>query len=105
MPTEEILSQMRTSDPRKAFLRLKRYGWEPQEIELNALRLAANCAKHSEGPSATQLYDLRPDMFDASKLKVGFEPGYDSLALSDTHVKSFFNAMKQSVPDNLGIVL
>jgi len=89
----------------KAFSRLKGYGWKPLETELNELRLAANCAKHSEGASAKTLYALRSDMFDTSKIKMGFEPGYDSLALSDAHVESFFNAVKQSVPDNLGMVL
>jgi hypothetical protein len=87
----------------KAFAWLKGYGWKPKETELNALRLAANCAKHSGSKSGKQLYALRPDMFDASKIKMGFDPGHDSLALTDTHVEAFFNAVKQSVPDNLGI--
>ena len=42
-------------------------------------------------------------MFDASKIKMGFDPGYDSLALTDAHVDAFFEAVKLSVPDNLGI--
>lgn len=86
----------------KAFAWLKGYGWEPNEGELNELRLLANCAKHSAGKSATDLYALRPEMFDASKIKLGFEPGYDSLAVTDAHVDAFFKAVKQSVPDNLG---
>lgn len=87
----------------KAFTWLKTYGWKPQEIQLNELRLAANCAKHSAGKAASELYALRPDMFDAQAIKMGFDPGYDSLALTDTHVNEFFEAVKLSVPDNLGI--
>jgi hypothetical protein len=87
----------------KAFAWLRAYGWQPAEAELNELRLAANCAKHSAGKSAGELYALRPDMFDDSKIKMGFDPGYDSLALSDTHVEAFFDALKKSVPNNLGI--
>ena len=87
----------------KAFHRLKSRGWNPLEKELNELRLAANCAKHSEGSSAKQLYILRPDMFRVPKSKKEFQPGYDSLALSDGHVDAFFNAVKQSIPSNLGM--
>lgn len=86
----------------KAFKWLKKYGWKPQETQLNELRLAANCAKHSGDSPGKQLYKLRPDMFDASKIKMGFEPGYDSLAISDAHVAAFFEAVRQSVPENLG---
>lgn len=88
---------------KKAFAWLKAFGWQPNEIELNELRLAANCAKHSGGASATDLYALRPDMFDASKIKMGFHPGYDSLSLNDDHVSAFFDAAKALVPSNLGI--
>jgi hypothetical protein len=90
-------------DQPAAFEWLKSYGWKPKEDDLNELRLAANCAKHSAGKSASDLHGLRPDMFDASKIKMGFEPGYDSLALTDQHVAAFFEAVKESVPDNLGI--
>jgi hypothetical protein len=83
---------------------LKGYGWEPLETQLNELRLAANCAKHSKGKSAEQLYALRSDMFGPSKIKMDFKPGYDNLALSDAHVESFFDAVRKSVPSNLGIV-
>ena len=86
-----------------AFAWLKSFGWQPKETELNELRLAANCAKHSGTGSGKQLYGLRPDMFDASKIKMGFDPGYDSLALTDAHVAAFFEAVKQSVPSNLGL--
>lgn len=85
-----------------AFAWLKKFGWQPKESELNELRLAANCAKHSDNNPGKQLYVLRPDMFDASKIKMGFDPGYDSLALADDHVEAFFEAVAQSVPDNLG---
>jgi hypothetical protein len=88
----------------EAFAWLKGYGWKPKEAELNELRLAANCAKHSGNSPGRQLYALRPDMFDPSKIKMGFDPGYDSLALTDAHVDAFFEAVKQSVPNNLGIV-
>lgn len=87
----------------KAFTWLKKFGWTPKEIELNELRLAANCAKHSGTSSGNRLYALRPDMFDASDIKMGFDPGYDSLALTDAHVAAFFEAVKQSVPSNLGL--
>jgi hypothetical protein len=87
----------------RAFYWLKERGWKPREIELNELRLAANCAKHSTGNSSNLLYGLRPDMFDASKIKIGFEPSYDNLALSDAHVEAFFHALMQSVPSNLGM--
>jgi hypothetical protein len=88
----------------KAFNWLKGYGWSPRETELNELRLAANCAKHSGLSSGRQLYALRPDLFDASKIKMGFDPAHESLALTDAHMDSFFEAVKQSVPSNLGIV-
>ena len=84
-------------DQAKAFSFLRSYGWQPRETELNELRLAANCAKHSEGKSADELYSLRADMFDANKIKNGFDPGYESLALTDVHVEAFFNAVGQSV--------
>lgn len=86
-----------------AFTWLKKYGWQPNEVELDELRLAANCAKHSEGKSATDLHALRPDMFDASKIMMGFDPGYKSLNLNDGHVAAFFEAAKTSVPSYLGI--
>jgi hypothetical protein len=86
-----------------AFIWLKKFDWKPREAELNELRLAANCAKHSDNNPGRQLYALRPDMFDASKLKMGFEPGYNSLALADGHIEAFFEAVAKSVPNNLGI--
>lgn len=88
-----------------AFDWLKHKGWPAKENELKALRLAANCAKHSEGRSAKELFELQPDMFDKDKIDMGFEPGYESLALTDMHLLSLFEAVRTSVPDNLGIAL
>jgi hypothetical protein len=86
-------------DQAKAFAWLKGFGWSPLEAELNQLRLAANCAKHSGGSSATQLYALRPDMFDAEMIKGwGSPPSYETLKLSDAHVEAFFAAVTASVP-------
>ena len=83
----------------EAFNWLKAFGWTPQEDKLNQLRLAANCAKHSEGSSADQLYQLRPDMFDEDLVKGwGAKPSYASLKLSDAHMIEFFEAVKASVP-------
>jgi hypothetical protein len=82
----------------EAFVWLKSRGWKPLEKELNELRLAANCAKHSGGSSAKQLYILRPDMFRVPESKKPFQPGYSSLALSDRHVDAFFDAVRQSIP-------
>lgn len=86
-------------DQAKAFTWLKAFGWTPKEDGLNQLRLAANCAKHSEGSSADQLYALRPDMFDDDLVEGwGAAPSYDSLKLTDAHVDEFFEAVKASVP-------
>lgn len=85
-------------DQSKVFSYLKGCGFTPQEVELNELRLLANCAKHSEGLSASKLYDLRPDMFDDSKIRAGHKPSQYTLAISDTHVSYFFAAVKKSIP-------
>jgi hypothetical protein len=86
-------------DQAKAFAWLKTFGWVPKEDGLDQLRLAANCAKHSEGSSADQLYNKRPDMFDDDLVKGwGAAPSYDSLRLTDAHVDEFFEAAKTSVP-------
>ncbi|MXO91850.1 hypothetical protein [Pontixanthobacter aquaemixtae] len=90
-------------DPQAAYAWLKDFGWEVKDKQLEELRLAANCAKHSEGKSARELFDLRPDMFDTDKIGMGFDPGYDSLKLTDAHIDVFFEAVKDSVPDNLGL--
>ena len=83
----------------KAFAWLKGFGWTPKEDDLNQLRLAANCAKHSEGASATQLHGLRPDMFDGSMITGwGASPSYETLKLTDAHVDGFFAAAAASVP-------
>lgn len=83
----------------KAVALLKDSGWSPREDSLNQLRLAANCAKHSEGASASTLYALRPDMFDKDMVD-GWKapPAYDTLKLTDAHVMEFFAAVKASVP-------
>ncbi|WP_156135338.1 hypothetical protein [Novosphingobium malaysiense] len=86
-------------DQTKGFSWLKGFGWTPMEGGLNQLRLAANCAKHSEGASASQLYALRPDMFDEDMVKGwGAAPAYDTLKLTDAHVDEFFAAVQASVP-------
>lgn len=82
---------------------LEKFGWQSKEKELNELRLTANCLKHSNDNPGKQLYDLRPDLFDGSKIKMGFEPGHHSLALTDEHLDYFFAAVGASVPSNLGI--
>lgn len=86
-------------DQAKAFSWLQGFGWTPKEDLLNQLRLAANCAKHSEGKAADQLYAARPDMFDADLVqRWGAAPSYESLKLTDNHVAEFFEAVKSSVP-------
>lgn len=61
--------------------------------------MAANCAKHSEGLSATQLHLLRPDMFDGNMITGwGASPSYETLKLTDAHVDAFFAAVTASVP-------
>jgi hypothetical protein len=77
---------------------LKAVGWQPDEIKLNQLRLAANCAKHGEGSSAKKLYLERPDMFDERVKDWGSEPSSSNLALSDDHMLEFFKAASEAVP-------
>lgn len=84
---------------------LKSFGWKPKEAELNELRLAANCAKHSGDGPAKQLFKLRPELFNAEKISQGFDPDYDSLEIADAYVEAFFKAVKQSVPSDLGLSL
>lgn len=93
----------KTYNEKTAFAWLKSFGWIPLEAELKALRLAANCAKHSQGRSAKELFTDCPDMFDTRKIEMGYSPGYDTLNLTDAHVLAFFEAVRLSVPDNLGI--
>jgi hypothetical protein len=83
----------------KAFAWLKSQGWTPDEERLNELRHAANCAKHGGTQSASQLYPLRPDLFDRDKIEGwGADPSYDNLVIKDEHLQSFFEAVRNSVP-------
>lgn len=86
-------------DQTAAFAWLEGFGWKPVKNRLNELRLIANCAKHSEGPSAAQLYDLRSDLFDAKEIeKWSLSPGYETLIISDAETTSYFEAVKASIP-------
>ncbi len=82
-----------------AFAWLEAFGWTLQKERLNELRLIANCAKHSEGPSAAELYALRPDLFNAADIeKWELAPGYETLLISDVDAAGYFEAVKASIP-------
>ena len=81
-----------------AFEYLRSIGIEPAP-ELTALRLATNVAKHSEGPSAEQLYSMRPDLFDAAEMAKWQEPpGHEHLKITDEVLDAFFEAVRKSGP-------
>ena len=77
---------------------LKEVGWTPDEMILNQLRMAANCAKHGEGSSAKNLYAERPDMFDETVAGWGLKPSSETLSLADSHLAEFFKAAREAVP-------
>jgi hypothetical protein len=86
-------------DLEAAFAWLEAFGWKPLRDRLNELRLIANCAKHSEGPSAAELYALRPDLFDTQEIeKWGLIPGYETLLISDADTTGYFEAVSASIP-------
>jgi hypothetical protein len=74
-------------------------GCSPDELNLTALRLSANVAKHSEGTSADQLHKLRPDLFDTKEMaKWSDEPGHEYLLITDDVLEMFFEAVRKSGP-------
>ena len=96
---KEMNSKLKVTDydEKKVFSTLREWGGALEVEKLIQLRLLANCAKHSEGNSATRLYEMRPDLFDAHKIGQG-KPGADSLVLTDAHVEEFFSAVRKSMP-------
>jgi hypothetical protein len=91
--------KVRHYDENKAFAFLKGLGLQPDEPRLTALRLTANVAKHSEGNSAQQLYNLRPDLFDATEMqKLSNSPGYEYLKITNQALSDFFDAVRRSGP-------
>jgi hypothetical protein len=86
-------------DEAEAFRYLRRLGITPNETGLTGLRLAANVAKHSEGRSAEQLYELRPDLFDAERATGRDDAlGYEDLRITDEIIDEFFDTVRQSGP-------
>ena len=86
-------------DQAAAFAWLEAFGWKPLKDRLNELRLIANCAKHSEGQSAADLYAQRPDLFDKQEIeKWDLAPGYETLLISDADTTGYFGAVKASIP-------
>jgi hypothetical protein len=87
-----------------AFAHLRAQGASPDEPRLTALRLAANVAKHSGGPSARQLHQLRPDLFDLAEMaRWGDPPSFDHLRISDEVLEEFFAAVRSSGPPGRGV--
>ena len=101
----ELTVRMRTARYKeaKAIEFLKGKGINPNEAGLTVLRLAANVAKHSEGNSANQLHDLRPDLFDVRQMsQYGDPPGYEYLRISDAILDEFFATVQTSGPQQEG---
>ncbi|MCW1994802.1 hypothetical protein [Bradyrhizobium diazoefficiens] len=91
--------KVRRYDESKAYIFLKGLGLQPDEPLLTALRLTANVAKHSEGSSAQQLYNHRPDLFDTTEMqKFSHPPGYEYLKITDQTLSDFFDAVRRSGP-------
>jgi len=97
----ELTAAMRVKryDPQKAISFLKSKGMVPDEIGLTILRLAANVAKHSEGRSTKQLYELRPSLFDVTKMNQYKDvPSYEYLRITDEIIDGFFDVVQKSGP-------
>jgi len=75
-------------------------GFPVDKQALNLLRLTANVAKHSSGKSAQDLYDVKPDWFDARAV-ASLGIGFDSLIITDDRVDEFFEAVECSIPDTM----
>jgi hypothetical protein len=100
----ELTKKMHSTEYKesKAFAFLKSRQIKPNEIGLKTLRLAANVAKHSEGASAKQLYELRPELFDTTAMaKFNDPPGYEYLRITDQVIDEFFEAVRISGPQRL----
>jgi hypothetical protein len=97
----ELLQRMkktRVTDA-EAYKFLKARGLFPQEYALTTLRLAANVAKHSEGPSAEQLQELRPELFDTEEMeKWKASAGHEYLRITEEVLEAFFEAVRKSGP-------
>jgi hypothetical protein len=97
----ELLKRMRKKrySDQEVFAFLSDSGCSPDELNLTALRLSANVAKHSEGTSADQLHKLRPDLFDTKEMaKWNDEPGHEYLLITDDVLEMFFEAVRKSGP-------
>lgn len=65
--------------------------------KLNQLRLAANTAKHTPGPSAEKLFKLRPDLFP--RLASGRTPSESLLVISPDVLNEFFEAVWSTIEE------
>lgn len=87
-------------DEKKVYKYLESKGLQPDKADLDALRFAANVAKHSGGPSAKELFKIRPDLFDVAHIKMPGSLTYDNLLITDAVVESFFDAVRRSGPQS-----
>lgn len=97
----ELLKMMKKTHytDQDTFAFLKNRGLSPDELNLTALRLAANVAKHSGGKSADDLYKVRPDLFDTAEMaKWNDKPGHEYLLITDQVLETFFEAVRKSGP-------
>lgn len=82
----------------KAICFLKDLGFTPDPVGVKALRLVANAAKHGPGNAMEDLYKLRKDFFDLSRMQKdgSLQPDYEYLAITDEHVEELFDTVRRS---------
>jgi hypothetical protein len=89
-------------DHKKVMAWLKRQGYSPDDEALKDLELAANCAKHGPGKSASQLLARRPDLFTIPEIinhpLAPFKASDESLNIDGKALQAFFDVVRQSGP-------
>jgi len=78
----------------KTLTSAKAAGWKPNEDIINRMRLVANCIKH-DSKSSADLNSIDPSYFDQATIQHGW---HDALRLTDAHLESFIQAVKEGGP-------
>lgn len=87
----------KTYDHQATMLWLIAKGRTPDDATLRELELVAHCAKHGAGRACSQLFGLRPDLFDLTSAQS--IPNDSNLLITDQLANGFFDAVANSGPN------
>lgn len=91
--------------PDRAFGWLKGYDMAPRARQLTELKYAAETLKHSDGPAAEELFEMRSDLFDPKLAPTAEDADYESIRITDEIFRTFFEAVRKSGPQDRKIGL